>query len=622
MPDYQETITTCSRMLVGKTNVSGQGRQINSPLLNIFLGQDAEAHREDVSAAYQNCWLNSANSLGYLTSQNYSPDNIRNACGTMLSARHVFKRYSAIYLAYFWDIMDDKFDIFLEAVKHPLTFPTAISVESVFFLFCRELTAGAQQKKESRLKSIISWAQETGHHLVVLSDLTPSGLLGPEEIGESYRLAANIMLIADSYFAPGEKDLGQTLTFFLAQKPVYSASYYILKKNTWEIATACLWQILDDYQRLPQSSDQGGNVKDRLCGSNRGYSDFFQKIFDEKMVPLLPQDHSFLRYLPYTEAMGQLDDNLNGVQRRLFPFFGKNSSNQGVSQELAAKALFSIQDVWDTCLELYYRRPVLSWLASEEGVTYIREFFRQKLNLALDYEEMSNLLLEEAESLEQLARNSAWSLPEISERMPLPDWLHQQACRELKSMVFCRLAGILADAMREMHTAAKGFDRVLNEAKAGLQIENMDKNVRDPYIQKTHSLLVSNRELLARKISPCCDQDTLLQQASQVFAELVQSDPVYQFSLKDHYSFLINDSAPAAVDDLINSCFNQDMYLMSRLQTYTPPSGESHMYCMVCQGAFKKHIDPYLHGDVFHVSRNDCIERLLVYSVEPENIIY
>lgn len=622
MPDYQEIITSCSHKLVGKTNVTGQGRQINAPLLSVFLGQDAEAHMEDVSAAYQNCWFSSAKSLHYLTAHNYSPESIFNACNAMLSARHVFRNYSTIHLAYYWDIMDDRFDVFLEAAKHPLSFSAAISVEPIFFLFCREMASGAQQKKESRLKAIISWAKESGRHLVVLSDLTPSGLLGPEEIGENYRLAANIMLIADSHFAPGEKDLGQTLNFFLTQNTVYSASYYILKKEVWEIATACLWQILDDYQRLPQSSTKAGNVKDRLCGSNNSYSTFFQNLFDEKMSHLLPQDHSFLRYLPYTDAMGQLDDNLNGVQRGLFSFLGRGNASQGVSQELAARAISSIQSVWDACLELYYRRPVLDWLNSSEGATFIDEFFRQKLNLALDYEEMSNLLLEEAATLDQLAGASAWDLPEVSTRMPLPDWLHQQACRELKSLVFCRLAGILANAMREMHAAAKGFDRVLNEAKAGLQIQNLDKNVRDPYIQKTHSLLVTNRELLARKISPCGDQDTLLQQASEVFDELVQSDPVYQFSLKDHYNFLINDSAPAAVDDLINSCFHQDMYLMSRLQTYTPPSGESHMYCMVCHGDFKEHIDPYLHGDVFHVSRNDCIERLLVYSVEPENIIY
>lgn len=621
MPDYQERITNCSRKLVGNNDVTGQGRQISAPLLSIFLGQDAEAHIEDVMTTYKNCWLSNANALRYLTSQTYSPDSLFNACESMLSARNTFRSYSSIYLAYFWDIMDDKFDIFFEAIKHPIDFTSVISVESVFFLFCREFLPGAKARKEQRLKILIQWAKETNRHLVILSDLTPSGLLGPEEIGESYRLSANILLIANSYFSPNEKELGKPLTFFLNQYPVFSASYYILKKPTSDIATACLWQILDDYQNLPQSTSSTSSVKDRLCGQNGSYGSFFEGIFTQKIVPLLPQDHSFLRYLPYTSEMGRLDDNLNGVQRG-FTLFRPKKAPERVSQEIAAGALQSIGDVWNACLELYYRQPVLSWLGSEEGAAFIREFFREKLNLALNYDEMSNLLLNEASTLEAMAEAHTWNLPEISERMPLQDWLHQQACRELKLSVFSILAKSLAAAMREMNTAANGFDRILHAAKNNLQIYNVDDKVRPPYIQKTHSLLVTNRDLLARKISPCGDEDTLLQQACEVFDALVQMDPVYRLSLRDHYNFLINNAAPADVDGIISSCFSQNMYLMSRLQTYTPPSGPSLMYCMLSQGNFEEQIDPQLHGDVFHVPRNDCIERLLVYPVEPENIIY
>ena len=620
MPDYQERIAHCSRMLVGNSDVSGQGRKINAPLLSIFLGQDAEAHMDDVLNTYQNCWLSNANVLQSLTAQTYSPDNVLNACQAMLSVRNTFNSYS-VYLAYYWDIMDDKFDDIFASIQAPLSFPTAVSVEAVFFLFCRELLPGAKARKEKRLKALIQWAEETKHHLVVLSDLTPSGLLGPDEIGENYRLSANILLIANSYFYPGEKELGKPLAFFLNQHPVHSASYFILKKPTWDIAVACLWQILDDYQRLPQSTSHASNVKERLCGQNHSYAHFFENLFQEKIASLLPQDYSFLRYLPYTSEMNRLDDNLNGVQRGLFPLF-RPKQQEVVSQEIAASALQSIADVWNACLDLYYRRPVFAWLESEEGSTFIREFFRKKLNLALNYDEMSNLLLNEARELENMAPNHAWNLPEISERMPLHDWLHQQECRELKISVFSHLANVLATAMREMNAAANGFDRVLNAAKANLQIHNIDNRMRPPYLQKTHSLLVTNRDLLARKISPCGDEDTLLQQAGEVFAELVQLDPVYRLSLRDHYDFLISNAAPADVDGIIDSCFSQNMYLMNRLQTYTPPAGASMMYCMLSQGDFDERIDPQLHGDVFHVPRNDCIERLLVYPIEPENIIY
>ena len=625
MPDYQETITSCSRMLVGNTDVggAGQGRQINAPLLSIFLGRDAEAHKEDVSSTYQNCWFNGAKALGYLDSQTYSPDHVLETCETMLSVRYAFKNYATLHLAYFWDIMDDRFDVFWEAIKHPLSFPTAITVESVFFIFCRELAVGARERKEQRLKALTAWAQETGQHLVVLSDFSiASGLLGPEGISENYRLAANILLIANTYYTASDTNLGQQLTFFLSRHTVYTAGYYILKKNTWDIATVCLWQILEDYQQLPLDAPNGKSVKERFCPAQKGYDALFLELFGAQLNALLPKDHSFLRYLPYTDAVRQLDDNLNGVQHG-FSFFGRrNNANQGVNQELAGNAISSIQPFWESCLNRYYRRPVFTWLDSEAGAALVRESFRQKLNLALNYEEMSNLLLQEADELEKLARSRAWNLPEVSEKMPLADWFHQEACRELMSAVFCRLAQILASSMREMHSAARGFDRVLSAAKDHLQVHNTDSSIRTSYRNKTSHLLAANRDLLARKISPCADETTLLQQARDVFAELVNIDPVYQLSLKDHYNFLISSSTPADVDNIIAACFNQNMNEISRLQTYTPSGGDAKMYCMVSHGNFEERIDPHLHGSVFHMPRNDCIERLLVYPIDPETIIY
>lgn len=625
MPDYQETIISCSRMLVGNTDVggAGQGRQINAPLVSIFLGRDAEAHLEDVSSTYQSCWFNGAKALKYLDSQTYSPDHLLEACQDMLSVRHAFKNYATLHLAYFWDIMDDQFDVFWEAVKHPLSFPTAITVEPIFFIFCRELAIGARERKEQRLKALTTWAKESGKHLVILSDFSiASGLLGPDGISENYRLAANILLISNTYTPPGGNDLGTDLRFFLNQKPVYTAGYYILKKNTWDIAAVCLWQILDDYQRLPQVSTNGQSVKDRLCHASKGYGALFQELFGAQMNALLPQEHSFLRYLPYTDAVRQLDEHLNSVQRGFSLFGRRNNTDQGVNQELAGNAISSIQPFWESCLKRYYLQPIFSWLDSEEGASMVRESFRQKLNLALNYEEMSNLLLQEADELEKQANLQAWNLPEVVEKMPLADWFHQEACRELMSAVFCRLAYVLASAMREMHSAARGFDRVLSAAKDNLQVQNAEASVRTSYMNKTHNLLAANGDLLARKISPCADETTLLQQARDVFAELVNIDPVYQLSLKDHYNFLISSSTPGDVDNIIAACFNQNMSEISRLQTYSPSGDDAKMYCMVSHGNFEERIDPLLHGSVFHMPRNDCIERLLVYPIDPETIIY
>lgn len=613
MPDI---IAQCSQMLVEKSG-GGGGRQINAPLLSVFLGEDAEAHREDVFFTYKSCWLNGAESLKSLTARDYSPDSVLTTVQTMLAAN--FRTYSTVYLAYYWDIMDSRFDEFFQAVQQDLSFPVAITAETFFFVFCREFTPIEREQKKTRLQTLIAWAKETGRHLIVLSTFT---LVGLRDAGENYRLAANLLLISNTWFSPGEKNLGSNLTFFLSRQPVYSAGYYVLKKNTWDIAATCLWQILDNYQHFSAERFGAAGVREQLCGADSDYHALFQQIFCEKIAPLLPQDASFLRYLPYTKEIASLDSNLSDIGPR--GFFGSRNVHPFVNRNTAAEAIQSIRPIWEACLDLYYRCPTTAWMNSPEGSAFIMEFFCKKLNYALDFKSMRDLLPDEARYLKELSSNADWTPPQPSESLPmeLSDWLHHRARWELQTDVFRKLAQKLAEAMEQMRSDADGFEDVLAKAKGGLGIENVDPSVRKAYGAKTSALLTSDRDLLAGKISPCRDGGELLEQAGGVFEQLVGKDRVYSLSLQEHFNFLIENAA-VGVDRIINTYFLQDMYQTGRLQTYTLPDSESgHMYCMVSQGAFTEYIQPRLHGDVFIVPRTDCIERLLVYPIAPDDIIY
>src|SRR5699024_8308986 len=172
-------------------------------------------------------------------------------------------------------------------------------------------------------EELIRWARQEKRTLVVLSNHTAMGILGNESIAENYRLAANVMLLLNSVYEQHEKNLGKDLYLAMDKEPLFSAGFYYLGKNTGDIARMSLWQILDEYEKLPEVNSSHKYLKERLCPESRSYATLFEEIFRDMAQPLLPTRYDFLQYLPYTEDMRRFCGSLQGKHTG-FALFRRN----------------------------------------------------------------------------------------------------------------------------------------------------------------------------------------------------------------------------------------------------------------------------------------------------------
>ena len=608
MADYQGAIRQCSRMLAGNADAAGNGRGIHSPMLSVFFGEEAERFRETVENVYADCWLFSAQNLRSLDTEGYAPDSAEKQTYAMMESGSGFQDYGMVWTAYFWDIMDGRFADIFDKVCQPVEYPAAILSQNIYFIFCKETSATARKERKERLEELIRWARQEKRTLVVLSNHTAMGILGNESIAENYRLAANVMLLLNSVY---------DLAFALDKEPLFSAGYYYLGKNTGDIARMSLWQILDEYEKLPEVNSSHKDLKERLCPESRSYATLFEEIFRDMAQPLLPTRYDFLQYLPYTEDMRRFCGSLQGKHTG-FALFRRNVPVRP-DPALGEAAIASVSAVWEGCLEKYYLAPVRQ--ALETSGNTVREYFKEKLASALNYEEMCELLPQGAEELEELRENAQRKREEQENGADLGEWLHCRACRELRAYLYGVLAGELCTAMKELHQAAVGFGKLLEDVKSNLRVDTVEPSVRVAYGHQMHNLAVSRRDLLMSRIRPCATADELLRQLCLTFETLTRDEKIYQYSLRDDLTFRFSVAGPGVAGNIIEECFDQDLRETVRLHTYESRPGK--MYCMLSEQAnFTDRIKPQIHGDVFNVPRRDCIERLLIYPVDPEKIIY
>lgn len=626
MADYHQIIHECSQMLVGQTGDENAGRFLNAPLLNVFLGSEAEAFMEDVKNIYDGCWINGKENIQYLTTDQFNTDSVEEAFVRMKSIPRNFKTTSEIVQAVYWDIMDDRFDEIFTRVRVPYCPPNTVSEYSVlYFVFIRQAIRRQREISRQRLEKLIAWAQEENKHLIVLSDDTDLVLLNDETIVENYRIAADIVLIVDSYTSINEKALGQQILHELREFPVYGVGYYSVHKDTRAIATVSLRQMLQEYTEMSKRrEDNVMTVQKKLC-SGGSYQQLFDSCFDRFLRPLLPKDIAFLRYLPYTEPVTRLrevrtEQPQKGFLSGLFGMGRKNAvEKQSTSSDELAEQIIRSSPVYAACISMYYEKPVREWLEQNNGMECLQRFFREQLSCSLTYMEMSTYLADEAAALEAAAAQP-WKATPLAHTYALDELVNSYAVRALRQNVYGLMAMCLAEEMKKINRLAAGFDDVIRSVIKNLSIETQDEGLESAYSRLMSRACADNRALLMKTIHPGTEMD-LLQQMCHAFSEMITQYPEYGYSLEQDLDFQLHYAAKSAATSVINNCFSQNMDKTRHLQMMQAPDG--HLYCMVNGSAsFLPQINPYIHGDVFMVQRSDCIERLFIYHVNPIAIIY
>lgn len=624
----ESMIHECTQIIERSETVAGAGRRMRHPMLSVFLGRQAVAHINEIQEAYFSCWSDHARHLKILRGA-YTRQDIEEAIfqSTQTEDRSLDAR--EVRTVWFWDIMDDNFDTYFTCVKEKYSMPVATGNKRMYFVFCSQRDSEAQKRTKLRLEQLIQWAKENEYPLVVLSDATGRGLMRPSGIAENYRLAANLMLIMNTKYSLDEDDLGSTLTFDMCNEGgLFSASYHGCSKNFFDIVSISLLTIIQKYRALGQKKEEsysyGNSVQDRLCGKGNDYCVLLDKIFDEILAAHCKADVRLWRDMPHTEALTGLRQQLTGTQEKqgfLSKLFGGKTHQYSVQEVVA-----SLGGFWSCSVDRYFTKPIVSYLETEQGQKTVKDYMYGLMTSTLNYDEMHELLQKESETVMHLCDDLAARLPRPNQAgcRTAEELLQQQAVHQAKAAVAKKLLLWLSEAMATLCANAAGFDELLGRVEDSLSGNQMERSVELAYGSHMSQLIALNSAALTRHIRPSRSEADLLVQLKQTFEELVAGDSkrVYQKSLQGDLQFRIENGGAAAAVNVIADCFRFDMTTAGRIPTLEPCPGKMYTIMNNALGDLGGTVADEAIGNRFIINRSDRIERLYLFRLKPELIIF
>lgn len=606
------TIKHCSEQLSHRRFSQGAALRIKSPLLSIFLGKDAELQENTIKNAYRDCWQNSVDNLRFVGFDKCSSQTLSELSGEMLALHSQFSDMDKVLFAWYWDIMSDDFDEHIKLVSQQSCFPGAIELQEYFFIFCKQFSPNDREKTKKRLGILTEWANKNNKHLIVQSDFGYAGLVNAATVWKNYRAAANVMVLADT----AASRISNEFSFNIQNNAMmWSMGSHSKLKPADDIVCVSLKQILDEYKRIStaERTDYASfDVKERLCGRNTDYGNLFKRLINEwKLLPPMP---NCLRDLPYTPEM---EDFLEKPTN--FVLFASKSAPKTVNGKKFAAALESVRDVWKCVVDLYYRTPFKKYIDSENN---LRQTFFNMLSHKFSFSEMTKNFEDEAKKLRE---RRAWNINIRTSFTSVEQTLHEEACNELTEEMCSKMAKELSNAMDEVAKAANGFEDIIDAVNTGLTPESdIEESVERAYGDYMRRLIDEKKDCIFN-IHPCADVESLLKQLEVTFDKLKQDSSVYNSSLMQHIAFCAKNAGGLPVSVIIGDFFNQDMRDTGNLRTYEGSTGGIYYnYCFMSDSreVFADGTTPDSVGEIFEIPDSNYIERLYIYSVKPELIIF
>lgn len=623
----ESVIGRCTRVIERDAMVAGAGRKVRNPMLTIFLGREAIAHIREIQETYFACWSDSVRKLKILKNE-YTQQEIEDAILQSTRTQDSFYDEKTIRIAWFWDIMDRDFDRHFACVRQKFSTPIGLTCRKTIFVFCSQSTTQNQKITQERLQNIlIPWAEENKSHLVILSDATGLGPLKASGIAENYRLAANLLLILNSTYASGTRDLGKIMDFDFENNAVWSASYRACRMNFDDIVGVSLRRIIDKYLELSHKPMmQTASAEELICGEGKGYLDFLNDLFQNVMMKCCPDDFSFWNDIPYTEAVSKYEQKLtSGSSGKKGGLLGKLFS--GKSRDVHPEdAIVSLADFWNCCVNYYYMDPIQKWMESPEGTQEICDYMYGRLTSVLNTAAMKGMLQSEAQKVIGLIESLEYGIakPQADAYQNTAMVFHEYAIYTVKHQIYGTLLKWLSDAMRNLSKNASGFEDLLRMVRNTLNESEMEASVVTAYGNYMESLIEENTEILNQCIRPCELESDLLQQLERAFIALVERDThnVYHMSLQENLEFLIRNGSASSAINVISECFKYNITDAGRLPVINVPSGT--MFCIMndAMNGLIEDINQDAIGNQFIINRSDRIERLYLYSVDPKYIRY
>ena len=207
-------------------------------------------------------------------------------------------------------------------------------------------------------------------------------------------------------------------------------------------------------------------------------------------------------------------------------------------------------------------------------------------------------------------------------RGTLAERLHRYACSQVLPEVYGFLAGQLCAAMKDVCRNARDFGNTLTETRNGLRQSqgNVDETIRRAYTQEIANLANQPEYRDMMRLTPCSTVESLLDQLVKRFRLIADKDDNFRLSLFDELQFRAGMAGGgAAYGVAVQSLFDLNMQTAGRLMATVPPSG-GQLFCMLSQPTQIQNVNNT--GAAFRISQQDYVDRLYVYPVNPENILY
>lgn len=629
---FQTLTEECAKKLSGQS-LSGKFRRIHAPMIQVLLGREALRQKEEILQVYKMGWGTEAGHIPFLSSQDYSSERAAKECAALLTRREAFQDYSQAEIAYFWDISGEEFETEWEMVKDPVDLGiAAIQVYRFFFIFIKQDDKNTKEMRTERLQRLLAWARETRQHLILLSNVAGSGVgnISDRDIHENYEIAATLLLILNS--EENDRDrIGPFLHLKMEKTLLAGLGYMRVSKKSKEIAAITLRSILECYEGTG-SQGEGGEVEEKICGKDRGYGDIFEAFLREKLLSRLPQRSEFLRYLPYTKEVEELDQGLFSRNKR--GFFGLGRPKHTDVSALSQAALASLSGTkenpgfWECMFEKYYLRVLKQWQQEEKKKEALEEYFTSLLNEKLGYREMKEALAPEAKRLESTPYVSRRPLGEggyAQETLQRPeDFFQSFALQDFRRELYGILAKALGESMEKLALYSSDFEQVLEKAKNYISTEDAPGVLKNIYGTKCTEILKKNPRILQENFRPC-DLDTLMLQLEKAFDALIQSDEAYGASFQEDLKLQMSD--PALVGDALEDLFEKKLSSCARIRLFGGVTDPERMeITMVSRdrdgseelmGKLQK-----LGGEFFVSPRSDRIERISYFAIDPADIMW
>lgn len=607
MADFQKTIERCSERLSGRTLNAGIALRTQKPLLSVFIGSGAIRHRTTVERAYKDCWGPAVENLEFVDSGMVDVQTISSKSINMLANVNAFHNNSALVIAWYWDIMeDDPRNYFENMLAVSKMFPQGIHVEEYFFVFCRQWTPSDRAITTERLKMLAQWAAANEKSLIVQSDVTYGGLFNESNRWKSYRGAANMIVIINTV----NSDAGVQLAFNVQRGTMWSIGCHTMNKNTREIAIASLYQLLREYKSAHDGADMNdyADIKTRI-GADTGYPAFFTRLINEwKLMPGMPNCIPALPYTPEMEAF-------YAAPTVKHSFFKRNAPSE-IDQRKLESAIGSIRDFWEAFLNKYYRASLNSLEQSDD---WMEKRLMNMLAKQFRANEMNSAFKQEAAELRKIVN---WPVRTEKYSTDPTRCLHEVACNQLKNDLYKNLATRLANALDKLSESASGFGSILEAVEHAFRNEEIEESIKLAYGNHMHDLISRSSDDVVN-IHPCGTIDELYQQLEDIFYKLTEHDPVYKYSLQQDISFrMAQNGGQMLAANIIQDFFDLDMSQTGALRTYSMPDGA--IYCLMnnSEDIFNGQAMPNMVGKVFNIPGADYIDRLIVYPVDPNQIMY